>query len=205
MIAQLTTQTPDRELLVEAGRVYAAAFEAPTADGREDPAATHAEIEQFCERVAHYAEDRDGFRLATVRDDDGRVAATGLAVLARPGEWWRDRVAEALGPEGERRFLGELCLEVVHIAVLPKRQRNGFGGRVHDVLIGGAPAPMAVLTCHDRALPARGLYAGRGWVSVGLMPTEGEYPFHIMSRRLEPGAVDAQKAQGSPSTPGAPV
>lgn len=211
MIAQLTTQTPGRELLAEAGRVYAAAFEAPTADGRDDPAATLAEIEQFCERVAHYAEDRDGFRLATVRDDDGRVAAIGLAVLARPGDWWRDRVAEALGSEGEARFLGALCLEVVHIAVHPKRQRNGFGGRVHDVLTAGAPAPTAVLTCHDRALPARGLYAGRGWVSVGFMPTEDEYPFHIMSRRLELGDADARnapesrRAPGTFSTPGAPI
>jgi hypothetical protein len=185
VIAQLTTQTPGRDLLVEAGRVYAAAFEAPTVDGAEDPAAISAEIERFCERVEHYAGDRDGFRLATVRDDDGLVAAIGLAVLARPGDWWRDHVARALGPEGERRFLGELCLEVVHIAVLPKRQRNGFGGRVHDVLVGGAPAPRAVLSCHDQALPARRLYEGRGWVSVGRLPMETGTPFHIMSLRLD--------------------
>lgn len=189
MFAQLTTQAPDRALLAEAGRVYAEAFEGPAIGARTGAAAQDAlaaEIDQFCDRVTRYAEDREGFRLATVHDDDGRVAATGLAVLAAPGDWWRDQVALVLGPDGERRFLGELCLEVVHIAVLPKRQRAGFGTRVHDVLISDAPAPTAVLTCHDQALPARRLYEGLGWVSVGLMPAAGSaYPFHVMSRRLD--------------------
>lgn len=185
MTPELTTHLPDRALLAEAGRVYAAAFEAPTADGAEDPEATAREIEQFAERVTRYAEDHDGFRLATVRADDGEVAAIGLAVLSRPGDWWRDHVAAVLGPQAARELLGDVCLEVVHLAVLPKLQRNGFGGCVHDILIGGAPAPTAVLSCHDRALPARRLYEGRGWVSVGLLPTEGGSPFHIMSRRLD--------------------
>jgi GNAT superfamily N-acetyltransferase len=169
---QLTTQRPDRALLVEAGLVYAEAFEAP------------GDVGDFGERVARYAADRDGFRLATVRDGGGRVAAIGLAVLARPGDWWRDHVARAVGAEAEREHLGEVCLEVVHIAVRPERQRQGFGRTVHDALVGGAPAPTAVLTCHDRALPARKLYESCGWVSIGLLPAEGLYPFHVMSLRL---------------------
>ena len=39
----------------------------------------------FTERVQRYARERDGFRLATARNDDRQMIAVALAVLARPG------------------------------------------------------------------------------------------------------------------------
>jgi GNAT superfamily N-acetyltransferase len=148
--ARLLTTEPPADLLDNAESVYAAAFaEAPYREGPAEAAA-------FRARVLRYAAERDGFRLVVV--DDAGPAGVGLAVLARPGDWWRDRVAAALDPDPDAdpdaalagRWLGDACLEVVHLAVHPRARGRGLGRLVHDLLIAGAPAPTAVLP----AIPA---------------------------------------------------
>jgi GNAT superfamily N-acetyltransferase len=67
--------------------------------------------------------------------------------------------------------LGEVCLEVVHLAVHPRAQGRGLGRLVHDLLVAGGPAPTGILACDPAAAPARGLYAARGW--------------HVLSDRLD--------------------
>lgn len=114
-------------------------------------------------------------------DDDG-PAGTGLAVLARPGDWWRDRAAEAAGPERAQRWIASRCLEVVHLAVRPDRQGKGIGRLVHDLLLAGTPAPTAILGCDPAAQAARRLYSGRGW--------------HILSDRFDTGAGRAALLMG---------
>jgi len=171
---------PGPAALAEAAAVYAAAFRQEPYHEDEQQAAA------FTERVLRYARERDGFRFATARADDGHLAGLALAVLARPGDWWRDRAAAALSDQGARRWLGDLCLEVVHVAVRPDVQRQGVGTLLHDGLISGAPAPTGVLSCHPDARPAQRLYLGRGWILLTetFRTAEGQLGYWLMARDL---------------------
>jgi hypothetical protein len=101
----LTTSVPDARTLREAVAVYHAAFAQP-------PYGETAEMaEALTERVQRYAREREGFRLVTAARDDGQLIAIALAVLARPGGWWRDKVVSALPPPLAGSWLGELCQE----------------------------------------------------------------------------------------------
>jgi GNAT superfamily N-acetyltransferase len=155
MKAELFIGEPPEQAIDSARAVYAAAFgRPPYHEGPE-------QADEFVSRLRRYAEERDGLRLALVDD-----VAVGLAVLARPGDWWRDRAAEAVGPDPAHRWLGDLCLEVVHLAVHPGAQGLGLGKLTHDLLLAGSPAPTAVLACNPRATPAYGLYQSRGWTTL---------------------------------------
>jgi GNAT superfamily N-acetyltransferase len=176
----LMTSSPDARVLREAVAVYHAAFAQP-------PYGETAEMaEEFAERVQRYAREREGFRLVTAADDDGQMIAVALAVLARPGCWWRDKVAGAVSPPLAVSWLGELCQEVVHLAVVPGAQGQGVGRLVHDVLIAGRPAPAAVLSVHPEAEPAQRLYLGRGWtILTRQFRTQPAQPWAwIMGRQL---------------------
>ena len=157
MDVNLISSMPKTTTLDEALAVYQAAFGQP-------PYGETAEMAQeFAERVQRYAREREGFRLVTARDDDGRMIAIALAVLARPGGWWRDKVAAAISLSLADRWLGESCQEIVHLAVTPDAQGRGVGRLVHDVLIAGRPARTAILSVHPQAGPAQRLYQSRGW------------------------------------------
>jgi ribosomal protein S18 acetylase RimI-like enzyme len=137
--------------------VYGAAF------GQPPYAETAADAELLRERVTRYA-GRNGFRLLTA-DQDGNVVAFALAVRAYPGDWWRDNVAKAIGPELAARWLPPGVLEVVHVAVDPAWQRRGLG----RALLAGItqdPDPAvraASLSCDRNAIPAQRLYLAEGW------------------------------------------
>jgi ribosomal protein S18 acetylase RimI-like enzyme len=175
------TTAPGPEELGEATAVYASAFGQPP---------YHEDAEQataFTERVLRYARERDGFRFVTARDEGGRLTGLALAVLARPGDWWRDQAAAALPDADVARWLGGLCLEVVHVAVDPAVQHRGIGTAVHDALISGRPAPTGVLSCHPDAVPAQRLYLRQGWT---LLTEEfrtggpGQLGYWLMARDL---------------------
>lgn len=177
MRACLFSNVPDADLLADVVDVYAAAFaQPPYHEGPE-------QADAFWERVQQYAAERDGFRLAVVGDDGDRVDAFGVAVLARQGDWWRDQVAAALGAVAAEQ-LGEVCLEVVHVAVRPSRQRRGLGRLTHDLLLAGTPAPRGVLACHPRAPAASDLYTALGWSQLGALPVEDGEPYLVFGRAL---------------------
>jgi GNAT superfamily N-acetyltransferase len=149
--------------------VYGAAF------GQPPYAETADDAKLLRERVTRYA-GRDGFRLATA-DQGGNVVAFALAVRAYPGDWWRDKVAEAMGPELAARWLQPGSLEVVHVAVDPARQRQGFGravlrqvlqdldpvGRGGVGVVSRASRSTAILSCDRKAVAAQRLYLSEGW------------------------------------------
>ncbi|MFC7277557.1 GNAT family N-acetyltransferase [Paractinoplanes rhizophilus] len=157
--AHLFLGEPPGEMLAAGRAVYAAAFgRPPYHEGPE-------QADGFVARVRRYASERDGVRVVIVTDDAGPIGL-GLALLARPGDWWRDRAAEAVGDDRADRWMGDLCLEVVHLAVHPRAQGRGFGKLAHDLLIAGSPAATAILACNSLAEPACHLYARRGWTAV---------------------------------------
>jgi len=176
----LTTSMPATDTLHEALAVYQAAFARPPYGEKAEMAG------EFAERVQRYAREREGFRLVTARKGDGQMIAVALAVLARPGGWWRDQVASAIPQSLADRWLGELCQEVVHLAVIPDAQGHGVGRLVHDVLIAGRPAPTAVLSVHPQAGPAQRLYQSRGWtiLTKEFRTQPAQLPYWVMGREL---------------------
>jgi hypothetical protein len=179
MEVTLTTAAPASARLDAATSAYAAAFGQPPYQESPEQAAG------FAERVLRYARERDGMRLVTVSRNPPAVDGVALAVLARPGDWWRDQAAGSLAPAEVSRWLGDLCLEVVHVAVAPAAQRQKLGLLLHDVLISGRPAPTAVLSCHPAAHPAQQLYLGRGWTLLTRdFRAGGQLPYWLMAREL---------------------
>lgn len=180
MLVSIMTTAPRPDEMAEARAVYAVAFgQAPYHENEQQATA-------FSERVLRYAAERNGFRFITARDGEGQLTGLALAVLAEPGDWWRDRAAAALpGPEAAR-WLGDLCLEVVHVAVAPAVQRQGIGKRLHDALISGRPAPTGVLSCHPSAGPAQRLYLAQGWTLLtgAFRTASGQLGYWLMARDL---------------------
>jgi ribosomal protein S18 acetylase RimI-like enzyme len=153
----LYTAEPPAPVVDGCVAVYGAAF------GQPPYAETAADAELLRERITRYA-GRDGFRLATAHQN-GNVAAFALAVRAFPGDWWRDKVAAAVGPELAARWLPPGVLEVVHVAVDPAFQRQGLG-RAMLAEVTRDPdqgARTAVLSCDRDAVPAQRLYLSEGW------------------------------------------
>ena len=156
---------PGDALLARVGDAYLDAFSRPPYLEQE------AARQELFERLRRY-EPRDGFRLV-LAEEDGDVVGLALAVVGHPGDWFRDRVAEQLEPAEIAAWLGDACLELVHLAVRPAREGRGIGGALHDAALAGAPADTAILTVHPEAERARRLYEQRGWqvlrdsVSIG--------------------------------------
>jgi ribosomal protein S18 acetylase RimI-like enzyme len=159
MQIRLYTDQPPPDVVVDCVATYAAAF------GQAPYFETVADAESLRERIARYSS-RRGFRLPIAADHDGRIIGFGLAVSAYPGDWWRDRVADAVGPDLTARWLPAGVLEIVHVAVDPSVQRRGVGRSLLGSLTGDAVAAGAtagVLSCDGAAVPAQQLYLSQGW------------------------------------------
>jgi ribosomal protein S18 acetylase RimI-like enzyme len=171
------TSAPPPELLAAAADAYLDVFSQPPY-GETEP-----DREAFVDRVRRYAE-RDGFRLVLATDGD-TVTGFALAVIAHSGDWYRDRVAEQLEPAEIAEWLGESCLELVHLGVRPAYARRGIGRRVHDATLADCAAPTAILTVDPAAEAARHLYARQGWLVLRESVTVGAGSGAIlMARRL---------------------
>jgi ribosomal protein S18 acetylase RimI-like enzyme len=173
---------PPPEVVDGCVAVYAAAF------GLPPYGETTADAELLRERIARYA-GRDGFCLPVATAPGGQVTGFALAARAWPGDWWRDQVATAIGPDLTARWLPGGVLEIVHVAVDPARQRAGTGrsllacltARITDSL------PAGVLSCDPGAVPARQLYLSAGWqvITTELSYLPGMPPRWLMGLKQE--------------------
>src|SRR5689334_14446755 len=75
----------------ELGEVFAAAFGAPGYDEEPDPG--HFATDQLPTHA-----DRDDFRLVAARSD-GSVVGFAYGFTGQRGQWWSDRIANAVTPE----------------------------------------------------------------------------------------------------------
>jgi GNAT superfamily N-acetyltransferase len=193
---ELTTYTamPPAAVLDGCVAVYRAAFGQPPY--LEPPG----EAGQLRERVGRYT-GRDGFRLPVVFGADGEPAGFGLGVTAHPGDWWRDKVAAAVGAEAARRWLAQACLEIVHVAVLPGAQRRGTGRRLMAALA-APPRPLTgVLSCHPAATAAQSFYLAQGWqvITTGFRLQPGQPGYWLMGLDL------SAQPDGGPPPPAGPA
>jgi GNAT superfamily N-acetyltransferase len=150
-------ELPPDEVVQSAADSYIATFREPPYNEPDEAR------EGFLDRVQRYSA-RDGFVLAVASDGDETLGIA-LGVTAHPGDWWRDRVAQQLTDGEQRDWLGDACLEFVHLAVVPARQGSGIGGALHDAVVtNSTAAATGVLTVDRRVERAYRLYVSRGWI-----------------------------------------
>lgn len=159
--------------------VYAAAFGQPPYFETADRA------EELRDRLDRY-QTRNGFVVPVLRDSGGQVQGFALAVTAHPGDWWRERAAAALDRAQAYRWLGNACLEVVHVAVHPDCQRRGYGRHLMRVLETGSGAGTGALSCHPQAIGAQQLYLSEGWqvLTRNFRTTPGQLGYWLMAKDL---------------------
>jgi ribosomal protein S18 acetylase RimI-like enzyme len=140
------------------------------------PDASRARVDEILPR--HVA--RDGFRFLGAFSER-RLVGFVYGYRGLPGQWWHDRVATALGPDGEQRWLAPGHFEFTELHVRTEFRRRGVGGSLHDALLEGIDAPTAVLSTQTDNEPAIALYAARGWhVIVPYLDFGSGRPFLIM-------------------------
>lgn len=174
---ELTTYTavPPGPVLDGCVAVYRAAFGQPP---YEEPPG---EADQLRDRVSRYT-GRNGFRLPVATGSGGQPAGFALGVTAHPGDWWRDKVAAAIGGEATQRWLGRSCLEIVHVAVVPGEQRRGIGQRLMAALLAPPRPATGVLSCHPGATAAQNFYLAQGWqvITAGFRLQPGQPGYWLM-------------------------
>jgi ribosomal protein S18 acetylase RimI-like enzyme len=134
---------------------------------------------------------RNGFRFFGAFDAE-RLLGFVYGYRGEGGQWWHDRVASALGPEGSARWLAPGHFEFTELHVRPEHRRRGIGGTLHDAVLSDVDAPTAVLSTQTDNVPAIALYEHRGWETIVPHLDFGSgRPFLIMGK-------DLQKRVGGP-------
>jgi GNAT superfamily N-acetyltransferase len=109
---------------------------------------------------------REGFRL-TAALDDGALVGFAYGYVGVRGQWWSDRVVEALPVAVTEVWVGG-HFEFVELGVLADYRCQGLGGLLHDKLMREIGHRRALLsTDDDSQTSARRLYASRGWAKLG--------------------------------------
>ncbi|HEY7708356.1 MAG TPA: GNAT family N-acetyltransferase [Gaiellaceae bacterium] len=140
--------------------------------------------ERFAEILPRHAA-RSGFRFLAARDEGGRLAGLAYGYEGAPGEWWHDRVAEAMSEDERTVWLAPGHFEFVELMVDPALEGRGIGARLHDGLLAGAGSPTAVLSTQRSNARARGFYERRGWETVvpELLFGDADEPYCVLGRR----------------------
>ncbi|BAS26595.1 GNAT family N-acetyltransferase [Limnochorda pilosa] len=168
-------------LLPSMVQVYAAAFSQPPYRG--------VDAGSFAQTLERHA-GRPGF-LGFQADEDGELAGFAYGYTSRTGGWWHDRVRAALDAKVAAIWL-DAPLEFVELAVQPRFQGRGVGGRLHDRLLEAARPShrRAVLSTLEAETPAMHLYRRRGWQVVAQGVRFGpDDRYRILGRRLHPASM----------------
>jgi ribosomal protein S18 acetylase RimI-like enzyme len=107
-----------------------------------------------------------------------------------PGQWWRDRVAAALGPARTRELLDDsLCL--MELGVIRAARRRGVAEALVDALLAGGGHPQALLSTQSDNRSALAFYRATGWqvVAPRMSFGAGFAPYDILWRLVTPHAT----------------
>ena len=108
---------------------------------------------------------RSGLVAALARDAEGDVVGFCYGYHGRPGDWWHDVVARAVGRREAREWLSD-SFELAELHVLPAHHGRGLGRRLLASVLARAEGTTVVLSTHDRESPARQLYRSVGFVDL---------------------------------------
>ena len=128
--------------------------------------------------------ERQGLRAVVALDGD-RMVGVAYGYLGRAGQWWHDRVQEALPPELAQEWLTD-AFEVCELHVRPELHGTGIGRDLLASLLQGVDARTAVLTTPDADTRARRFYRAGGWVDLrrGLRFAGDPRVFAVLGLRL---------------------
>lgn len=107
-----------------------------------------------------------GFTGVMAREEtSGVVLGMTYGFSNRLGQWWRDRVAEAIGPEQTRVVLDDsFCL--MELGVVRSARRRGVGQALVEALLALQPHPRALLSMQSDNRGGRAFYLATGWSIV---------------------------------------
>jgi GNAT superfamily N-acetyltransferase len=107
-----------------------------------------------------------GFTGVAARDTaSGEVLGLTYGFSNRAGQWWRDRVAEAIGPEQTRTLLDDsFCL--MELGVTRAARRQGVARALVAALLARQPHPRALLSMQSDNRGGRAFYLSTGWQVV---------------------------------------
>lgn len=107
---------------------------------------------------------RHGFA-AAVAMTGPELVGFGYGYQGRPGEWWHDVIAAAIGGEQATRWLSD-AFELAELHVDPVHQGAGVGRRLLETLLDATTTRTVVLSTHDVETVARALYRSVGFVDL---------------------------------------
>ena len=127
---------------------------------------------------------RSGFVAALATDNDC-VIGFAYGYHGRPGDWWHDVVARAVGRREAREWLSD-SFELAELHVRPSHHGQGLGRRLLTSVLDLADGTTAVLSTHDRESPARQLYRSVGFVDLltGFVFPGSTEVYVVMGKRL---------------------
>lgn len=121
------------------------------------------EIAEFADSLPIHME-REAFRfMGAFEGGMERIVGFAYGYETQRGQWWLETVKQMLPPQVASEWLGNR-FQFAEIAVSPKYQGKGIGGRLHDQLLDGLPHERAVLSTLQAETAAHHLYRRRGWV-----------------------------------------
>jgi GNAT superfamily N-acetyltransferase len=127
---------------------------------------------------------RAGFVFLVARQDE-RLAGFAYGYTGEHGQWWTDRVAQALGDDLRGEWLDPPHFEVVELHVRPVFQSQGLGSRLLAQLLTRQSHDRALLSTQAGSRQARAFYAKNGWTE--LAPVDfgpGYAPYLVLGRRV---------------------
>ena len=108
---------------------------------------------------------RMGFEAVAAFDPAGALIGFGYGYTTRPGQWWYDQVADALGRARSRQWLRD-TFELCEFHVRPDQQGMGVGRNLLRTLLGGVAHPHVVLSTPDSDTRAFRLYRSESFVDL---------------------------------------
>ena len=114
------------------------------------------------DRVPRHAA-RDGFVFLGAFGPARRLVGFVYGYTGAPGQWWYDRVADALGSAQRAEWLERPHFELTELAVDPAHQDSGIGTRLHDALLERLPHERALLSALADNRRVIRFYEHRSW------------------------------------------
>jgi ribosomal protein S18 acetylase RimI-like enzyme len=103
-----------------------------------------------------------GFVGFVARDHaSGAIAGVTYGYSNAPGQWWRDRVAHALGKQQMALIHNSFCL--TELGVIPSARRHGIANALVMALLRRQPHPLALLSTRSDNQGGLAFYQRTGW------------------------------------------
>ncbi len=159
----MTQLQPARVLFVDADWMRAHLREALTIYGEAMRYPGSVVEARYGHAAAHTT--RMGFQAVGAFDAENVLTGFGYGYTTRPGQWWYDQVADALGRARSRQWLRD-AFELCEFHVHPAQQGLGIGRTLLRTLLAEVTHPRVVLSTPDSDTRAFRLYRSEGFVDL---------------------------------------